>query len=322
MANIGLGLAAIGRPGYINLGHAEDLAGKYSIGAMRTSAHAILDAAWDSGIRYFDAARSYGRAEEFLGSWIRNRKIPQDQIDVGSKWGYTYTAAWRVQTPDGIAHEVKSHELAVLRSQFLATMKNVGEHLKLFQIHSATPESGVLENLEVLEQLNRIRSIGIKIGLSVTGLSQSETIDKALAIRFDGQRLFGSVQATWNLLEKSAGPSLKRASEAGLDVIIKEGLANGRLTARNQSPEFSEKLRVLSQVSDELDTTIDALSLAAGVNQPWATIVLSGAATTAHLQSNLSAGDVLWSKQVENQLDSILESPDQYWATRSALAWN
>ncbi len=287
MANIGLGLAAIGRPGYINLGHAEDLAGRYSIGAMRKNAHAILDAAWQSGVRYFDVARSYGRAEEFLSSWMASRQITPDQIDVGSKWGYTYTAAWRVETPEGIVHEIKRHELAVLRSQFLATMKNLGESLKLLQIHSATPESGVLENEEILQQLNRIRASGIKIGLSVTGVSQTEMIDKALSIAFDGVRVFDSVQATWNLLEPSAGPALERASAAGLDVIIKEGLANGRLTSRNESNEFTEKHKLLLQSAQELNTTVDALSLAACLVQPWATIVLSGAATVAHLRSNL-----------------------------------
>ena len=322
MASIGLGLAAIGRPGYINLGHAEDLAGRFSVNAMRTNAHAILDAAWKSGIRYFDAARSYGRAEEFLGNWIRARDISAGEITIGSKWGYTYTAAWQVQTPKGVEHEVKRHELSVLQSQYASTLRNLGSHLSLYQIHSATLESGVLENRDVLEFLNRVRQAGIEIGLSVSGPRQSETIENALAIQFDGQRLFGSVQATWNLLEKSAGQALQQASESGLDVIIKEGLANGRLTARNHSTDFTDQHRILSQVAKEMNTTIDALSLAACLNQTWATTVLSGAATTQHLQSNLSARNVLWTQQVEQRLEAMVESPDQYWEKRSALAWN
>ena len=63
---MGLGLAALGRPGYINLGHATDLSRDYDVAAMADHAHTVLDAAWAAGIRYFDAARSYGRAEEFL----------------------------------------------------------------------------------------------------------------------------------------------------------------------------------------------------------------------------------------------------------------
>ena len=60
---IGLGLAALGRPGYINLGHADDLKQQYDIVPMEAHAHRVLDAAWEAGVRYFDAARSYGRAE-------------------------------------------------------------------------------------------------------------------------------------------------------------------------------------------------------------------------------------------------------------------
>ena len=66
VSRVGLGLAALGRPGYINLGHAADLRGDYDVAAMEGRAHALLDAAWQAGVRYFDAARSYGRGEAFL----------------------------------------------------------------------------------------------------------------------------------------------------------------------------------------------------------------------------------------------------------------
>jgi aryl-alcohol dehydrogenase-like predicted oxidoreductase len=61
---LGLGLAALGRPGYINLGHAADLAHDYDVAGMEASTYAVLDAAGAAGIRYFDAARSYGRAQK------------------------------------------------------------------------------------------------------------------------------------------------------------------------------------------------------------------------------------------------------------------
>src|SRR3954471_14316652 len=97
VSRIGLGLAALGRPGYINLGHAADLGGEHEVTAMEARAHAVLDAAWDAGVRYYDAARSYGRAEEFLARWLAARRIDPEGVAVGSKWGYTYTAGWRVE---------------------------------------------------------------------------------------------------------------------------------------------------------------------------------------------------------------------------------
>src|ERR1700676_422336 len=101
---IGLGLAALGRPGYINLGHAADLSRDYDIRVMEAHAHAVLDAAWQGGVRYFDAARSYGRAEAFLSTWLRARGLSQANLTIGSKWGYTYTADWQVSAQ---RHEVK-----------------------------------------------------------------------------------------------------------------------------------------------------------------------------------------------------------------------
>ena len=63
---IGLGLAALGRPGYINLGHDADLGVARTPEALEARCHQVLDAAYAGGVRYFDAARSYGRAEAFL----------------------------------------------------------------------------------------------------------------------------------------------------------------------------------------------------------------------------------------------------------------
>ena len=162
---MGLGLAALGHPGYLNLGHGEDLGADRSVEALRRRAHAVLDAAYEGGVRTFDAARSYGRAEEFLGQWLDSRR-PKG-VTVSSKWG---------------------------------------EWLALYQIHSATPESGVLEDDEVLAELEALRAGGLAVGVSVSGTTQAVTIDQALQLG-----LFDAVQATWNLYERPAEPALVRA---------------------------------------------------------------------------------------------------------------
>ncbi len=60
-------------------------------------------------------SRSYGKAEEFLHSWLAKREIAGDKITIGSKWGYTYTADWKIHVPKGKKHEVKDHSLPVLQ---------------------------------------------------------------------------------------------------------------------------------------------------------------------------------------------------------------
>jgi aryl-alcohol dehydrogenase-like predicted oxidoreductase len=315
---LGLGLAALGRPGYINLHHADDLEHQYDVEAMQRHAHSVLDAAWDAGIRYFDAARSYGRAEEFLGNWLRAHRISPDEVTVGSKWGYTYTAGWKVDAP---VNEVKEHSLAVLRRQREESRAMLGKYLDLYQIHSATLESGVLENQDVLDQLARYRDEGLAIGLTVSGPRQAETILRAIEITAGGKPLFGAVQATWNLLETSSGEALTAAHAAGMGVIVKEALANGRLTARNDAPDFAAQKAALAEAAAAQGVAIDALALAAVLAQPWADMVLSGAAAGDQVLSNINALKVKWDASLARQLAPLAEPAEAYWSQRSALAW-
>src|SRR5690606_23791030 len=111
------------------------------------------------------------------------------------------------------------------------------------------------------------------------GADQPAVLEAALAVQVDGQRLFETVQATWNLLEPSCGTALAAARAEGVGVIVKEALANGRLTHRNAEPDFAPKLAVLQTLAERHAATVDALALAAAMAQPWADVVLSGAAT-------------------------------------------
>jgi aryl-alcohol dehydrogenase-like predicted oxidoreductase len=131
---IGLGLAALGRPGYLNLGHGADLGRDRSVDSLRRQAHAVLDAAYEGGVRAFDAARSYGRAEEFLGQWLESRR-PED-VTVSSKWGYVYTADWRI---DADPPEVKRHDAGTLRGQLAETRERLGDWLALSSDHGKRP---------------------------------------------------------------------------------------------------------------------------------------------------------------------------------------
>jgi aryl-alcohol dehydrogenase-like predicted oxidoreductase len=302
MSEIGLGLAALGRPAYINLGHAGDLGDDRTPDALRERTHAVLDHAYERGIRYFDAARSYGLAEEFLGSWLRARDPAG--VFVASKWGYTYTAGWRIDAED---HEVKELTVDTLRRQLAETREHLGAWLRLYQIHSATTESGVLEDRAVLEELAALRETGVAIGLTATGPRQADTIDAAIATG-----AFEAVQATWNLYERSAGDALARAHAAGMRVIVKEAVANGRLTGRAAPPP-------LAAAASERDVGADAIAIAIALAQPWSDVVLSGASTPPMLDSNLAA---LGLDLDQGVLAGLAEPAEEYWATRSELAWN
>ncbi len=290
VSRIGLGMAALGRPGYLVVGHGEDVGPDRTVASMQARAHEVLDAAAAAGVTYVDAARSYGLAEAFLAAWH-----PPTPVHLGSKWGYTYTAGWAV---DADVHEVKDHTAATFHRQRAETDDLLGDRLTLYQVHSATLDSGVLADEEVLDALRAETAL---VGLSVSGPGQADTIRTALALP---DSPFRCVQATWNLLEPSAGPALAEAHDAGWGVIVKEAVANGRLTPRGDV-----------QLRGPVPT--DALAIAAALAQPFVDVVLSGAATVDHLRANLLA--------VEVAADDVpLPSPepaDAYWAARSAMAW-
>jgi aryl-alcohol dehydrogenase-like predicted oxidoreductase len=103
------------------------------------------------------------------------------------------------------------------------------------------------------------------------------------------------------------GPALAEAHAAGAHVLVKEGLANGRLAVDPPEP--------VASLAKSLDVGPDAVALAAALAQPWADTVLSGAAGTGQLASNLAA------LSVEVDLPDLAEPPARYWAHRSSLAW-
>ncbi|MBD3009898.1 aldo/keto reductase [Streptomyces sp. 5-10] len=313
VARIGLGLAAVGRPAYINLGRDRDLPAERPVEVMRRRSHELLDAAYAAGVRYLDAARSYGRAEEFLADWLRDRPDAARDVVVGSKWGYTYVAEWRT---DAETHEVKDHGVETFERQRELTDALLGDRLDLYQIHSVTLDSPALTDRGLHARLAELAAEGVTVGVSTSGPRQAEAIRAALAVEVDGRPLFRTVQSTYNLLEPSAGAALAEAHAAGRAVIVKEAVANGRLT------EAAERLpEALCQVAEETGATPDAVALAAVLYRPWVTVVLSGAATTDQLRSNLAAADLRLDESRLARLEELAEPPEAYWHHRSQLPW-
>lgn len=204
-------------------------------------------------------------------------------------------------------------------------MNYLGEYLDLYQIHSATFESGVLDNSDVHKALYKCKTDhGIAIGLSVSSPQQNEIIQKALSVEVDGTKLFDSVQCTYNVFEQKPGPMLEQAyTEYGIDIIVKEGMANGRIL---QNP-------IIKQYAQQLQCTPDALALACVLAQKFHPSVLSGAVTPEQLQSNSEALSVMehyfQQRNEDGSSDLLSEIMDQtrmdsntYWTDRSQLTWN
>ncbi|HEU5156794.1 MAG TPA: aldo/keto reductase [Streptosporangiaceae bacterium] len=306
---LGLGLAALGRPAYINVGSAEELPASRGVAAMRAATWEVLDAAYAAGIRWVDAARSYGRAEEFLAGWLADRR--HVDVTVSSKWGYAYVGEWRT---DVDVHEVKEHTLARYRSQLAETTALLGDRLRLYQVHSLTADSPLFADAGLLRALAETAAQGLPMGFSTTGAGQADTVRRALDLEVDGRRLFTSVQSTWNLLEPSVEPALREAHEAGLRVMVKEALANGRLAVDPPRP--------LARLAERYGAGPDAVALAAALARlPWADTVLSGAVSVPQLHANLAAAKLTLTAADLADLAGLAVTPADYWSARSALPW-
>ncbi|MFD0687453.1 aldo/keto reductase [Actinomadura fibrosa] len=308
MQRLGIGLAALGRPAYINVGRAEELPFDRTVASLRKATWNVLDVAYSVGIRWVDAARSYGKAEAFLSEWLASRE-PED-LTVSSKWGYAYVGEWKVDAP---VHEVKEHSLERFRAQYAETSELLEGSLSVYQVHSLTEDSPLFHDVRLQAALAKLAAKGIRVGFSTSGPRQADTIRRAMALEVAGQRLFSTVQSTWNILETSAEDALREAHESGLHVIVKEAMANGKLAIR---PPMAVR-----RVASKNYVQPDALALAAALSRPWADTVLIGAVSPAQMEANLDATKVSLDQDELDILAGLSIPPERYWAERSALPW-
>ncbi|KAB1656829.1 aldo/keto reductase [Pseudoclavibacter chungangensis] len=307
VTRLGLGLAAIGRPTYITAGRDRSLgpADSRSVEVMRERTHELLDAAWDLGIRYVDVARSYGLAESFLGSWLTAHAARRAELVIGSKWGYEYVGGW---DPDAPVQERKDHSLAHFEAQWPQTLAALGTRPDIYLVHSLTSDSPVLDSPPTLDALRHLRDSGVRVGLSTSGPGQAEVLDRARAV---DDSPFSVVQSTWNLLDPSAGPSLEAAHDAGWTVVVKEALANGRLSPAGDEP------RVAALAADD-DQSVDAFAIGAALAEPWADVVLCGAVTPTQLAENARARPP---RVAPALLTGLAEPARRYWNERGERSW-
>jgi aryl-alcohol dehydrogenase-like predicted oxidoreductase len=313
---IGLGLAALGRPEYINIREVKSI--DKSKAAFKQNTLTVLDEAYALGVRYFDTAPSYGKGEAFLQEW-KDFRNHEDAV-LGTKWGYTYVANWELGYNG--KHEIKEHSLAKLLEQWEVSKKLL-PNLKYYQVHSATFESGILENNAVLRKLHSIKKeTGLKIGITTSGTQQKDTIVAASKIKIETELLFDSFQVTYNILEQDTFGVLQSLLATGKTVIIKEALANGRVFQNEKFQHYSKLYDVLNTLSKKYNVGVDAVALRYVIDSLQPTYVLSGASNTKQLKENLKANTFTLSGKELSVLNALNVSPDSYWRERSALSWN
>lgn len=314
---IGLGTAAIGRPHYINLKAGNENTDPFDLEKFTQKGIALLSAAYKKGIRHFDAAPGYGIAEQILLKWIELEQ--PENITVSTKWGYTYVADF---DPDATVHEVKEHSLEKLNEQWEQS-RLLLPHLKIYQIHSATLDSGVLENTEVLNRLYELKKEhNIEIGLSVSGDNQNEIISKASSVEINGELLFDSFQITFNVFDQSLLVISDVLEKAGKKIIIKEALANGRVFSNHKFPNYESTYSLLESLAKKYEVGVDAIALRFCLDTIAPYSLLSGAVEEQHLEANLEAEKFKLTINELTALKNLAIDSKVYWSERKQLVWN
>ena len=315
MENIGLGTAAIGRPMYINIRHEKPRV-DLSLTEFKENGISILDDAYDKGVRFFDASPGYGLAESLLIEWLRQKNDPA--IIVATKWGLSYVADFDI---NATVHEIKEHSLEKLNAQWEFSKKLL-PNLKIHQIHSATLDTGVLDNKAILQRLHQIKKeYNIIIGLTTTGVNQVEVLKKAADIEIENEPLFSSFQSTYNIMEQSILKLKEIFLNTNRQLIIKESLANGRLIPTTSFNEHDGLYKYITKLADKYNVGTDAIAIRFCIDSFPQAVTLSGASSANQLQSNLAAKTFKLQKEEMELLSSYKIDPIMYWNERKQLSW-
>lgn len=312
---LGLGTAALGRPQYINL--RQESKSDFDLETFKSNSFSVLDKAYQLGIRYFDTAPGYGIAEKIVLDWLKT--INDKTMKVATKWGYTYVANFDAKAK---VHELKEHSLAKLNEQWEVS-KGLSSYLQIYQIHSATLETKVLENNSVLERLAFLKEEHkLQMGITTTGMNQVEVIKRALEVSINGAQLFDAFQVTYNLLDQSILSMAHELNKQGKKLIVKEALANGRIFRNDKFAHYSNLYNALETMALKHGVGVDAIALNYCGNTIPESMVLSGASNLMHLEGNIKAKSFTLSEDELRRLNAFGISEALYWDERRLLAWN
>jgi aryl-alcohol dehydrogenase-like predicted oxidoreductase len=220
-------------------------------------AEALVLGAIDLGVTLFDAARSYGLAEERLGRYVGSRR---DSVLLSTKGGYGADGAgdW---TPLAIERGI---------DQALGRLRT--DRIDVFHLHSCPLD--VLVRDDLLDALSRAREAG-KIRIAAYS-GDNEALVWAV-----GSRRFGSVQCSVNVFDQVAlDEALPLATERGVHVISKRPLGNAAWD--RDDDVYAERFRAMRVDPGRLSWPELALRFAAFA--PGVTCAVVGTTRLDHLQ--------------------------------------
>ena len=304
---VGLGCNNLGRPGTATL--------------EQDGTDAVVHAALDAGITFFDVADIYGAqpglSEERLGRALGARR---DDVVIGTKFGMDMAGA------NGVDHDARGSRRYIVRA-VEASLRRLGtDWIDLYQFHTPDPATPIDETLRALDDLVRAGKVRYVGHSNRTGwqIAQAEYVAREL-----GTERFVSAQNHYNLLDRRAELEVvPAAAEFGLGVLPYFPLANGLLTGKYSQGTAPEGSR-LSHVRQHMVADADVEQLAAvggfararGMTDVQAAIgwlaagpvssVIAGATRTGQVAENARAADWEATEADLAELDALFPGPEK-----------
>ena len=264
------------------------------------AAIALVDAAFDAGINFFDTANTYseGRSEAVLGRALAAR--PRDS--------YVLATKLRARAPDGGSGVSRGQVL----HQIDQSLERLGaEFVDLYQCHWWDDEVPLAETLEAMTEIveaGKVRYVGCS---NWSGEQIQQAIDLA---RQRGYVKIVSSQPEYSLLHRKPEEDVIPVSKAnGISQVVYSPLAQGvlsgkyapgepasegtRASARPEWMEYFEddvleRVQRLGPIADGLGITTAQLALAWILREPNVASAIVGSSRPEQLRDNAAASDV------------------------------
>ncbi|WP_456788461.1 aldo/keto reductase [Cellulomonas sp. P5_C5] len=277
---------------------------------------ALVAAALDAGITFFDTADVYGgvpgQSEELLGAALAGHR---DDVVIATKFGLDTGG---LNGPDW---GVRGSRRYVRRAVESSLLRLRTDHVDLLQMHAPDPVTPIEETLAALHELvveGKVRYIGS------SNFAAWQVVDADWSARTAGATPFVSAQNRYNLLDRGAEAELVPAAEqVGVGLIPFVPLASGLLTGKYRRGQAAPDGTRLTRMPDRLARAdfdrieaLESLAAAWGIDlptlalgglaaQPAVSTVIAGARTPEQLRANVAS--IGWEPSLE-QLAAIDEA--------------
>lgn len=273
---------------------------------------AVVDAAIDAGINFFDTADIYGgtRSEEFLGRAIGSRR---GDVVIATKFGHRIDDQRKGARPEYIVRAAED------------SLRRLGtDYIDLYFLHTPDPDVPIADTLGALGQLVRegkVREIGCS-NFSVDQLRQAE-----LAVPEGGAR-FVSVQNEYSLIHREPeNGMLAECERLGVAFVPYFPLASGLLTGKYRKGQplpdgsritgegryanlLSERnldiVERLIALAESRGQTILDLAFAWLLARSAVSSVIAGAMNPGQVRSNVAAAGLRLSREELAEVDAIV----------------